>query len=97
MTSHRYKITVEKLDDPDAPTAAPPAPLQFEAGSHDDIFVVAERLRAHQAIDPQEAARMAVGIKLFGGLLLEKRTQSPFKELFPAFGDFMKQLKKGVK
>ena len=87
MAQHRYRITVEPLADPAA------ASLPFETACHDDLAELAGKIeRTGQPHD--EAATLAVGLKLFGETLLARRGEPPFSDLAPHFAAFMQALKK---
>jgi hypothetical protein len=94
MKGHRYRITVEHLEDAKgSPVQA--APLSFEARNHDDVLSIVQRMQARGTFPPDVAAQLAVGLKLFGEVMLQYRDEEIFKPLQPAFGEFMKGLKKG--
>lgn len=92
MRQHRYRITVEHLADAKGAPATQ-APLVFEAGNHDEILAIVERIRARGLFDDDTSAAFAVGLKLFGEVMLEHRGHPLFETLMPAFRDFMKKLK----
>lgn len=96
MKQHCYRITVEHLADAKGEPSAYAEPLQFEAGSHDDLFVIVERIRARGEFDADTAAALAIGLKLFGGVMMAHRDHPLFAELAPHFGAFMKRLKQGA-
>ena len=92
MKQHRYRITVEHLHDAQgAPSTH--VPLAFEVGNHDDILAIVERIRARELFDGNTATAFAVGLKLFGEVMLENRGHPLFSEFAPAFREFMKKLK----
>jgi hypothetical protein len=95
MKQHRYRITVEHLADQNGAPSTHAAPLQFEAGNHDDILAVVERIRSRGDLPAESATAFAVGLKLFGEVMLENRQHPLFADFLPQFGQFMKQLKKG--
>lgn len=95
MKQHRYRITVEHLADATGEPSRDAEPLQFEAGSHDDLFAIVDRMRGRGDFDADTAATLALGIKLFGEVMLTHREHSLFAELAPHFGAFMKRLKQG--
>ena len=92
MKQHRYRITVEHLADANGAPGTQ-APLVFEAGNHDEILAIAERIRSRGLFDEGTSAAFAIGLKLFGEVMLEHRGHPLFDELMPAFRDFMKKLK----
>jgi hypothetical protein len=93
MKQHHYRITVEHLADKDGQAPATPASLQFEAGNHDEILNVIERVHSRGDFDADTSAAFALGLKLFGEVMLTHRDHPLFATLAPHFGDFMKQLK----
>jgi len=95
MKQHRYRITVEHLSDVRGEPSTYAEPLRFEAGNHDDVFAVVERVRARGDLPPDSATAFAVGLKLFGEVMLENRGHPLFADFAPQFGEFMKTLKKG--
>lgn len=96
MKQHRYRISVEHLADAQGAPSTHAAPLSFEAGNHDDILAIVERMRARGEFDADTAAALAVGLKLFGEVMLTHKTHPLFAELVPHFGAFMKRLKQGT-
>lgn len=89
---HSYTITVEKHSPPDQ-AAIGEQTLRFEAQSHDDILAVLDKMRRAEVLDEASLPQLAVGLKLFAGILLQHKDQPPFAELGPHFGAFMKGLK----
>lgn len=94
MKQHRYRITIEHLQDPGG-NPVTRAPLVFETGNHDDIFAIVERIRSRGDLPPDTATPFAIGLKLFSEVMLENRDHPLFTELQPHFRQFMKELKKG--
>jgi hypothetical protein len=92
---HRYRITVEPLPDASQASEAHTPALQFEVSNHDDILAIVERLQARGDLEPDSATALAVGLKLFGEVMLEHRQHPLFAPLKDAFPAFMKQLKQG--
>ena len=90
---HHYKIRLEHTQNPDGSTPDD-QPVEFDFISHDEIFGILEKLKQRQDIGPETAAQLGLGIKLFGGVLLEHRNSPLFSTLAPHFSDFMKALKK---
>lgn len=95
MKQHRYRISVEHLALPDGGASPHAAPLVFDAGNHDDILAIAQRLSARSDLAGLNTAALAVGLKLFGEVMLENRDHPLFATLRPHFGEFMKTLKQG--
>ena len=95
MKQHQYRITVEHLSMPDGTASPHAAPLVFEVGNHDDILHIVERLSARSDLASLNPAALAVGLKLFGEVMLAHRDHPLFASLRPHFGEFMKALKRG--
>lgn len=96
MKQHRYRITVEHVADKDGQPPGESAALVFEAGNHDELLGVVEKIRSRQWFDPDTSAQLALGLKLLGEVMLMNRQHPLFSELGPQFGDFMKKLKGGA-
>ena len=96
MKQHRYRVSVEHLCDARGAPSTYAEPLRFATGNHDDILAVAERVRRDSGLPADSATALAVGLKLFGEVLLENRGHPLFAELAPHFRDFMKRLKQGA-
>jgi hypothetical protein len=97
MANHHYRITQEQLDATSSTTPSPS--LQFDFDNHDDIFAIIERLDYLQQrgdISAAEVPQLAVGLKLFGKVMMENRESALFAALHPHFVEFMRELKKGV-
>ena len=52
-------------------------------------------MRRRGDFDPDTAAALAIGLKLFGEVMLTHKEHPLFAELAPHFGAFMKRLKQG--
>ena len=93
MKSHRYRITVEHLEDAEGqPVQA--APLIFETRNHDALFSIVARLREKSLFEGDEGVSFAIGLKLFSEVMLKHKSHPLFEPLQPHFGTFMKGLKK---
>lgn len=95
MSAHQYRITLDYLG---GKHAGPEAhePVSFEAGNHDDLFVIIERVRAAGLTDADEATALALGMKLFGEVMLAHRKDPLFAPLQPAFREFIGAFKQRV-
>ena len=91
MSAHQYRITLEytggKKD------ADPPAPLSFEVGNHDDIFEIIARVRGAGRFEHDEAAALALGMKLFSEVMLAHRDEPLFAPIAAAYRDYITQFK----
>ncbi|GAA3750223.1 DUF3861 domain-containing protein [Terriglobus aquaticus] len=89
-----FRITVERID---GPLDSGHDLLSFEAKNHDDILAIASRARHLPGMEPDETAALAIGMKLFGEVMLKYRKQSPFAELMPHFREFISDFKAAVR
>lgn len=89
---HQYKISIEHTRNSDG-TVPEDAIVEFDFDSHDELFGIIDKLKGRQDVGPDAAARLGLGIKLFGSVMLENRTSELFADLFPHFSGFMKKLK----
>ena len=65
----------------------------FEAVNHDEIRGLVERRRQRGEFDPNTAACMMIGLKLFSEVVLQNRKEPLFAPLFPHLRDFIHRLK----
>ncbi|UPT36787.1 DUF3861 domain-containing protein [Pseudomonas amygdali] len=93
MKLHRYQVTVQEVPGPQGGQPADAQAIRFEVGSHDDLHDIVGRAKALGAFDDEAATAFAVGLKLFGGVMLEHRDHPLFAEFAPHFGQFMRSLK----
>ncbi|WP_293775495.1 DUF3861 domain-containing protein [uncultured Oxalicibacterium sp.] len=96
MSAHDYRVTLEYLGGKHAGPEAH-APLQFDAGNHDDLFMIIERAQAVDITDKDEAAALALGLKLFGEVMLKHRKDPLFSPLQPAFVEFISAFKQRIR
>lgn len=92
MKGHRYRITVEHLAT-NKGVAVDKPPLVFETTNHDDLFAIVERIRTRNDIAPEEAAPLAIGLKLFSEVALMHRREPLFLGVMDAVGTFIGRLK----
>ena len=93
MKQHRYRITLEQLSEP-AGAPSTDKTLQFDVGNHDDIFAIVEGLRGRGDFGHDAATALAVGLKLFGEVMLEEPVNPVFSTIRPHFLQFIRELKK---
>jgi hypothetical protein len=93
MGGHLYKFTIEYLEDSKGNTVES-NPLIFETRSHEDIFRIVEMMKAKMDLNENDATSFAVGLKLFGEVMLKNRENEVFKQFKPHFTNFMKELKR---
>lgn len=69
--------------------------INFDFENHDDIFHIIEMMQDKNFFENRgDAIEFALGLKLFGEVILRNRNLELFKELEPAFIDFMRKLKR---
>ena len=90
---HQYRISIDHIMNPDG-SKPEDQKVEFEFSSHDEVLSIIEKLKNRPDIEPDTAAPLGLGIKLFGGVLLENRSSELFSKLLPHFSEFMKQFKK---
>lgn len=66
---HKYVVTLKELDSFNANLAS----ACFEVSNHDDLLRIIEAVRAKQIFDKDKSAALALGLKLFLEVVLEKR------------------------
>lgn len=97
MKQHTYTVTLKHELDAKGEPVTEDKTLELSVKNHDDIFQVIEKMKNFGHFDdPEEATRFALGLKLFGEVILENKGHPLFEELGPQFGAFMKKLKKGA-
>lgn len=94
MKTRHFRIRVDAIDADG--TALDTPPLIFQAQNHDDLLAIAARLRAGTALAEDEANALAIGLKLFGGVLLAHRREPLFASIQPSMQAFIGQLKAQV-
>lgn len=92
MKGHRYRITVEHVATAKGDAVDRP-PLVFEATNHDDLFAIVERMRARTDLPPEDAAPLAIGLKLFSEVALMHRGSPLFSGLRESLRAFIGRLK----
>jgi hypothetical protein len=90
VKGHRFRIKMERIGDETA------APLTFEVSNHDDIFAIVERVRMGTAFEDNDAVALAVGLKLFTGVMLMSRHDPLFADIQPAMRAFIGNLKSRI-
>ena len=91
---NKYKLTLERLETAGDENGVP-APLQLEFDNHDELFGIIERVKRKDPFaDQNQATEFAIGLKMFGEVMLKNRSHPLFVELAPAFREFMKKLKR---
>lgn len=92
---HHYRVTIESLGE--TQDAGSPAPaLAFDVRHHDDVLEIAERVRSGTAFSVNDANSLAIGLKLFTGVMLAHRQDPLFSGIQPAMRAFIGNLKSRV-
>ncbi|MDI5898952.1 DUF3861 domain-containing protein [Flavobacterium yafengii] len=91
--SNKYKITLEQVSLMNEDVkSSDPLILEFE--NHDEIFKIIDVMREKNLFEEKNhSTEFAIGLKMFGEVILKNKNLPLFKEFYPAFGDFMKKLK----
>ncbi|MEZ9323064.1 DUF3861 domain-containing protein [Vibrio sp. 10N.286.51.E5] len=91
---NNYRITIEEVsvkEDRELQT------MQFEIEDRENMFAVVEKIKQDSGLDEQSAARLGVGIRLLGPLMMQDRKHPLFVDFMPHFRNFMQNLKKTLK
>ena len=93
MNSYRYRVTVEQITDGKGQPVDGRS-LVFEAACHDEMLGIAEPVREKRVVaNANAAAAMAIGLKLFGEVVIAERRDPMFAEVHAALGTFIRGLK----
>ena len=90
---YTYRITVESLGNPAQPTALEVGSTTFQVTNHDDLLKIVDSVRAKDLLDSEKSAALAIGLKLFSEIVLEKRLDPLFAPLLDPLHAFIKRLK----
>ncbi|MBU3846458.1 MAG: DUF3861 domain-containing protein [Candidatus Acinetobacter avistercoris] len=96
MKQHEYKISVEHIADAKGNPSTYTEALEFTAYNHDDLFKVLAHLQKTELVDEESTKALAIGLKLFGEVLLLNKDVTIFKEFLPQFIQFIQTLKKSA-
>jgi hypothetical protein len=96
MSAHTYRITLEYLGGK-ADGANVPAPLSFTAANHDNVFEIIQRVRGSGLYDPDTAAALALGMKLFSEVMLQHRDDPLFTPIAGVYREFIGHFKARMK
>ena len=89
----KYRITLEPLEATTQSQAAQGRPTQFQAQNHDDLSKIVEAVWSKGILDADKSAALAVGLKLFSEIVLEKRNDPLFAPLWEPIRSFTQRLK----
>lgn len=89
---NQYKLLLQELALRDGSAAG--RSIAFEFSNHDDIMALLDKAQREGWFEePADNVELVLGIKLFGEVMLRQRKHPLFADFFPAFRDFMRQLK----
>lgn len=93
MKGHLYKVTVEHVEDMKG-NATGAAPLVFEARNHDDLLKIVEAMKGKMALGEGDSTAFAIGLKLFGEVMLKNKDNELFQQFKPHLFELIKEIKK---
>lgn len=89
---NHYKVTLEHTYNPKGDELQEAVSVEFD--NHDNIFNIIKILQEKNLFNSDsETAEFAIGLKMFGEVMLRNRENPLFSELSPAFKEFMMKLK----
>lgn len=89
---HQYTISIDHTQNADG-SVPDDETFTFDFSSHDELFEIIKKLKSREDVGPEKAAPLALGVKLFGSVMLANKADGLFVDLFPHFATFMKKLK----
>lgn len=95
MSTHQYRITLEYLGGGQSGPELH-APLSFRADNHDDLFDIIQRVQQADMFDADTSASLALGMKLFGEVMLKHRQDPLFAPILAAYRDYIAAFKQRV-
>ena len=90
---YTYRITVESLGNPAQPNALAVGSKTFQVKNHDALLMIVDSVQAKDLLDSEKSAALAIGLKLFSEIVLEKRFDPLFAPLLDPLHAFIKRLK----
>jgi hypothetical protein len=96
MSAHQYRVTLEYLG---GNHAGPELhkPIHFETGHDDDLFETVGKLHRAGLWQQDEAAALAVGMKLFGDVAIANQGDPLFEQIADDLRQFNGKFKESVK
>lgn len=95
MKQHQYRVCIDYITDKHGQKMDVPS-LVFDAPNHDDIFHIVELVQDKHQLDPQSAARFAVGLKLMSEVMLENKHHPMLSAIKPYVLDIIREVKKEI-
>lgn len=93
MKGHLYKFTINHLEDAKG-VPVDDSSLIFETRNHDDLLKIVEAMKGKMDLNEADATAFAIGLKLFGEVMMKNRKNEIFKEFKPHLNNLMKEIKK---
>ncbi|MBX3657785.1 MAG: DUF3861 domain-containing protein [Ramlibacter sp.] len=90
---HAFRISVERLGASEAPAEDR---VSFEVQHHDDVLDIIHRVSAGTTFSADDARALALGLKLFSGVMLAHRSDPLFSSVQPSIREFIGNLKSRV-
>ena len=87
---YKYRITLEPTTQSQTPQGST---TQFQVQNHDDLLEIVEAVRSKGLLDADKSAALAVGLKLFSEIVMEKRSDPLFEPLWEPIRSFTRRLK----
>lgn len=89
---YTYRITREATT-PLPIENAETAHLQLTVVNHDNLFKVVEAVQSKNFIGTDKAAALALGLKLFSEVVLERPSEAPFAPMVEPLKQFIRELR----
>jgi hypothetical protein len=90
---YKYRFTIEALSGATSADSSDERVMRFEIENHDDLFKITEAVCAKELLDADKSAALAIGLKLFSEVVLEKRHDPLFAPLSEPIRHLIQQLK----
>ncbi|EKO3801101.1 DUF3861 domain-containing protein [Vibrio harveyi] len=89
-----YRITIEEVNVEEGREARS---LSFEVQDREDMLNIVEKLNQGSGLEPTDATRVGVALRLLGPVMMKDRKHPLFIDFMPHFRNFMQNLKSTVK
>ena len=90
---YHYRLTLESLAVDVEPPSAEGSSIQFQIQNHHDLLKIVEAVRSKTILDDDKSAALAIGLKLFAAIVIERHGDSLFRSLLEPLQSFIRQLK----
>ncbi|HDM8224178.1 TPA: DUF3861 domain-containing protein [Vibrio campbellii] len=89
-----YRITIEEVN---VEEGCESRSLSFEVQDREDMLNIVEKLNQSSRLEPTDATRVGVALRLLGPVMMKARKHPLFIDFMPHFRNFMQNLKSTVK